>query len=90
MSLTVQLRKKGSLTLPVEIRNKYDLEEGDVFTLIDFGDGSFILTPRVLQVNRLSDRVAMILEEEGVSLDELINTLHEERENYYHDHYAED
>jgi bifunctional DNA-binding transcriptional regulator/antitoxin component of YhaV-PrlF toxin-antitoxin module len=90
MTSTIQIRKKGSLTLPVELRNKYELDEGDVFTIIDLGDGAFLLTPRVSQVNRLGDRVSEILNDEGVSVDELLNTLDEEREAYYWDHYAKD
>jgi bifunctional DNA-binding transcriptional regulator/antitoxin component of YhaV-PrlF toxin-antitoxin module len=84
------MRKKGSLTLPVEIRKKYGLNEGDVFTLIDLGDGSFLLTPRLSRVNQLGDRVAQILEEENVSVDDLLSTLDEERERYYQDNYVRD
>jgi bifunctional DNA-binding transcriptional regulator/antitoxin component of YhaV-PrlF toxin-antitoxin module len=90
MTTTIQIRKKGGLTLPVEFRDKYNLNEGDIFTLIDMGDGSFLLTPRVSQVNRLGDRVSDILDAEEVSLDDLLKTLAEERENYYRDHYAEE
>ena len=88
--ITVQIRKKGNLTLPVELRNKYSLDEGDTLTLVDLGDGSFLITPRVLQVNRLADRVAEKLYEVGVSLDDLLTTLDEEREQYYREHYAKD
>ena len=87
---TIQIRKKGSLTLPSELREKYGLNEGDVFTLIDLGEGSFLLTPRLSQVNRLGDRVAEILKEEGVSQEELLNALDEERQRYYREHYAKD
>jgi AbrB family looped-hinge helix DNA binding protein len=87
---TIQIRKKGGLTLPAELREKYGLNEGDVFTLIDLGEGSFLLTPRLSQVNRLGDRVAEILSEEGVSLDDLLSTLDEERQRYYREHYAKD
>lgn len=44
---TIQIRKKGNLTLPMKLRSKYGLGEGDVLTLIDLGDGSFLLTPRI-------------------------------------------
>jgi len=87
---TIQIRKKGGLTLPVELREKYSLNEGDVFTLIDLGEGSFLLSPRLSQVNRLGDRVAEILNAEGVSLDDLLSTLDEERQRYYQEHYAKD
>lgn len=86
---TIQVRKKGNITLPMEIRTKYGVNEGDIFTLIDMGDGSFLLTPRISQVNRLGDRVAEILSEEGVSLDDLLNTLDDQRERYYQEHYVQ-
>jgi bifunctional DNA-binding transcriptional regulator/antitoxin component of YhaV-PrlF toxin-antitoxin module len=87
---TIQIRKKGSLTLPSELREKYGLNEGDVFTLIDLGEGSFLLTPRLSQVNRLGGRVTDILKEEGISQEELLNALDEERQRYYREHYAKD
>ena len=87
---TLQIRKKGSVTLPVELRHKYDLDEGDVFTLIDLGDGSFLLTPRVSKVNRLGDRIAEILAEGHISESELVDALDEERQRYYQEHYAQD
>ena len=88
MTNTIQVRKKGNITLPVDFRNQYGVDEGDIFTLIDMGDGSFLLTPRISQVNRLGDRVAEILGAEGVSLDDLMNTLDDEREQYFHEQYA--
>ena len=87
---TIQIRKKGSVTLPVELRHKYDLDEGDVFTLIDLGDGSFLLTPRVSKVNRLGDRIAEILNEGDISVNGLVDALDEERERYYREHYAQE
>lgn len=84
----IQVRKKGSITLPMDLRTRYGVNEGDIFTLIDLGDGSFLLTPRISQVNRLGDRVAEILDQEGVSLDDLLSTLDGERERYYQEHYV--
>jgi len=87
-TMTVQIRRKGIITLPVELRRQYDLDEGDVFTLMDLGDGSFLLTPRVSQVARLGDQVARLMAEEGVALEEMLETLDQEREAYYQEHYA--
>jgi bifunctional DNA-binding transcriptional regulator/antitoxin component of YhaV-PrlF toxin-antitoxin module len=89
-STTIQIRGKGTLTLPIELRRKYGLDEGDIITLIDLGDGSFVLTPIVTKVDRLGDRVAQAMAEEGVSLDEILSTLDEERERYYQERYAGD
>jgi bifunctional DNA-binding transcriptional regulator/antitoxin component of YhaV-PrlF toxin-antitoxin module len=87
-STILQMRSKGSLTVPIELRRKYGLDEGDLLTLIDLGDGSFLLTPRVTQVDRLADRVAEAVQKEGLSLDDLLQVLNEERERYYQDNYA--
>src|SRR3990170_4773409 len=54
---TLQIRSKGTVTLPIEIRRKYGLGEGDIITLIGLGDGSLLLTPIVTQVDRLGDRI---------------------------------
>ena len=60
-----------------------------MFTLIDLGDGSFILTPKITQVNLLGDRIAQAMTEGGVSIDEILDALDEERERYYKEHYVE-
>jgi bifunctional DNA-binding transcriptional regulator/antitoxin component of YhaV-PrlF toxin-antitoxin module len=90
VSTTIQIRSKGSLTLPIEFRRKYGLGEGDVITLIDMGDGSFLLTPFVTQVDRLGDRVAKAMADKGVTLDEILTALDEERERYYQERFVED
>jgi bifunctional DNA-binding transcriptional regulator/antitoxin component of YhaV-PrlF toxin-antitoxin module len=87
-SVNIQLRRKGVLTLPISLRRKYGLDENDVFTLEDLGNGSFLLIPQVSDVARSGDRVAQVMAEEGVSLEDMLEALDEERKNYYRDHYA--
>ena len=89
MSNTIQIRNKGTLTLPVELRRKYNLAEGDVLTLIDLGDGAFVLTPRQTQVDRLGDRVSEALKQADITLEEMLFALDEERERYYQERYAQ-
>jgi bifunctional DNA-binding transcriptional regulator/antitoxin component of YhaV-PrlF toxin-antitoxin module len=85
----LQLRRKGVITLPVELRRRYGLNEGDIFTLVDLGDGTFLLSPQVSQMARQGDRVSQIMGEEGVSLEEMLELLDQEREDYYRDQYVE-
>ncbi len=87
-SINIQLRRKGVLTLPISLRRKYGLDENDVFTLEDLGNGSFLLIPQVSKVARLGDRVAEVMAEEEVSLEAMLEALDEERENYYREHYV--
>ena len=46
MDATVQVRQRGTLTLPVELREKYGIQTGDTFCLVDL-DGVLMLTPMV-------------------------------------------
>ena len=85
----IQIRQKGVITVPVELRRKYGLSEGDIFTLVDLGEGVFILTPGSSEVARLGDQVAKILREEGVSTEDLLRALEEEREEYYKEKYVQ-
>ena len=88
-TVTVRVRRKGVITLPVELRRQYDLKEGDVLTLFDLGDGSFLLTPQVSQVDILADQMARLMAEDGVTLEDMLDALDQEREAYYRDHYAQ-
>ena len=88
ISTTLHIRGKGTLTLPVELRRKYGFDEGDIFTLIDLEDGSFLLTPALTQVDRLGDRVAKALAEAGVTEEEILAALDKERERYYQERYV--
>jgi len=73
----------------MELRRQYSLDEGDVFTMLDLGDGSLLLVPRVSQVARLGDEVARLMDEAGVELEAVLETLDQEREAYYREHYAQ-
>lgn len=88
-AITVQIRRKGVITLPVELRRQYSLDEGDVLTLLDLGDGSFLLTPRISQVARQGDRVSQIMAEEQIEPEDMLKALDEERERYYQQHYVQ-
>ena len=85
---TVQMRGKGTITFPAKLRSKYKLQEGEVFTIIDLGGGSFLLKPKVLEVDKLANRIAKRLKEENVTLDDLLQALDEERKIYYQENYV--
>jgi len=86
---TVRIGNKGVITLPVELRRQYGLEVGDVLTVADAGDGTIVLAPMISEVARQGDRVAELLDEYGVSTDEILQQLEEEREIYYRQHFAQ-
>ncbi len=85
---TVQMRGKGTITFPAKLRSKYKLGEGEVFTIIDLGGGSFLLKPKVLEVDVLSRRIAKRLQEENIDIDNWLDTLRDERKKLVKEKYG--
>jgi AbrB family looped-hinge helix DNA binding protein len=87
MESTVQVRQRGTLTLPAELREKYGIEPGDTFRLVDL-DGIFVLTPMVAMVPELAREIERARVEADLSIEELLANLREQRERYHTEHYA--
>ena len=81
MDATVQVRKRGVLTLPAAVRDKYGIQEGDTFRLIDL-DGILVLTPMVTMVPELAREIERARLEAGLTVEELLSNLREQRERY--------
>lgn len=66
----IQIRQKGTITLPARIRERYGLSDGDPITLVDL-DGALVLSPKVGMVPKLAQEIERLREEAGVSVEEL-------------------
>jgi len=71
------------------MRKKYNFQEGGFLRLIDVGDGSFFLVPKDSKVLKITEKIAKNLKEDNVTLEDLLQTLDEERKRYYQERYAE-
>ncbi|MCP4415264.1 MAG: AbrB/MazE/SpoVT family DNA-binding domain-containing protein [Chloroflexi bacterium] len=89
MDKTIQVRQRGTVTLPSDLRQKYGIRTGDTFRLVDL-DGLFVLTPMVPMVPELAREIEQIRLEAGLSSEELIVSLREQREKYYAEKYSND
>jgi bifunctional DNA-binding transcriptional regulator/antitoxin component of YhaV-PrlF toxin-antitoxin module len=89
MESTVQVRQRGTLTLPADLRAKYGIEAGDTFRLVDL-DGIFVLTPMVTMVPELAREIERARVEAGFSTEELLATLRELRQRYNRDRHGRD
>ena len=74
MEATVQVRQRGTLTLPAELRDKYGIQPGDTFRLVDL-DGIFVLTPMVTMVPELAREIEWARIEAGLSIEDLLTHL---------------
>lgn len=89
MATTVQVRQRGTLTLPAEFRAKYNIKPGDTFHIVDL-DGILILTPMAPMVPELAREIERARVEAGLSVEELLAGLREQREKYHLEKYDND
>jgi len=80
-TLTLQMAQRGILVLPKSIREEYNLQPGDTFTLLDLG-GVFVISPRRSEIDSLADRISQTLVDRGETLESLLHAVREERERY--------
>lgn len=87
-TFTVRMGKRGTITFPAKLREKYKIQEGDIFSILDLG-GVFVLSPGASEVERLAREIERLLTEEGVSLQDLLDGLRDERDRYYKERYRQ-
>ncbi len=85
----LQVRKRGVVTLPIELREKYDIQEGDTFRLVDL-DGVFVLTRMASLVPELAQEIERLRLEAGLTTEELLDGLREQRQRYHTETYGEE
>ncbi|HKJ40079.1 MAG TPA: AbrB/MazE/SpoVT family DNA-binding domain-containing protein [Anaerolineales bacterium] len=78
----VQVVRRGIITLPKELREHNNIEEGDMLTLIDLGDGVVVMSPRRSRVDEIANKLASQWQDSGESLESMLNTLREVRADY--------
>jgi bifunctional DNA-binding transcriptional regulator/antitoxin component of YhaV-PrlF toxin-antitoxin module len=87
MDVVIQVRSRGVITLPAELREKYGIENGDIFRLVDL-DGVFVLTPMVPMVPELTREIERARLEAGLSIEDLLEALREQRLRYSREKYG--
>lgn len=74
----VRVQEKGQVTLPTEMRKRLGLKKGDMVIVIET-DGGVLITPQQVLATRALDRIGSVLREQGLSLEELMDSGREER-----------
>jgi bifunctional DNA-binding transcriptional regulator/antitoxin component of YhaV-PrlF toxin-antitoxin module len=86
---TLQVRKRGVVTFPSDLRERYGIREGDSYRLVDV-DGIFVLTPMTPMVPELAREIERLRQEAGLSVEEFLKGLREQRARYTAEKYGED
>lgn len=87
MDLTIQVRERGVVTLPAELRDKYNIKNGNIFRLVDL-DGIFVFVPMVPMVPELAREIERVRLESGLSIEDLLQDLRKQRERYNQEKYG--
>jgi bifunctional DNA-binding transcriptional regulator/antitoxin component of YhaV-PrlF toxin-antitoxin module len=88
MDATVQVRQRGSLTLPASFRERYKIKPGDTFKIIDL-DGIFVLMPMTPMVPELAREIERARVDAGLSIEEMLASLRDQRERYVREKYGQ-
>jgi AbrB family looped-hinge helix DNA binding protein len=88
-SKLVRVQEKGQVTLPAEIRERLGLKKGDLVAIVETPDG-VLITPQQVVATRALDRIGEILREQGLSLEELIESGRTERTTLIREQYGFD
>jgi AbrB family looped-hinge helix DNA binding protein len=86
-SAVTEIRARGQITLPKKIREMSNLEEGQIVSIIPVGD-TVIITPKRLELDEARRRIKKIMKESGLSVDDVLVGLEEERKVLYEETYG--
>lgn len=75
----VRLEKEGVITIPQAMQNNLSLSEGDMLMFVQIGD-LVLLTLKQPQVSQLADKIAGLRVDAGLSIEDLLEGLEQERE----------
>lgn len=84
---TVKIRKRGVMTLPKALREKYQLEEGDVLHLVDVA-GVFVLTAMAPMAPQLAREIERMRTEAELTTEDLLSHLKKTREELTTERYG--
>ncbi len=82
-----EIKSRGQLTIPKKIREKGHIEEGQMVSIIPVGD-SIIITPKRLELDEARRQMKKLLKASGLSVEDLLAGLKEERETLYKETYG--
>lgn len=68
-----RVQKKGQVTIPIEIRDRLGIQEGDFIAFVETPEGVFISRQEIAAM-RLLNQIGQALKDKGISLDELIES----------------
>ena len=86
-AITGEIKARGQLTVPKDIRDMLKLEEGQAVTFLAIGD-SVIISPKRLDLDEARRQIRRIVKESGLTAAAILSDLEKERESLYRGKYG--
>jgi len=83
-----QIRERGQLTIPKKVREKGALYDGESVSIIPVGN-SILVTPQKLGLEEARREIRKIMKDSGVTLEDLLEGLEQERKRLSEETYGE-
>jgi antitoxin PrlF len=83
----VRIQEKGQVTLPADIRKRLGLKKGDLVAVKETPEG-VLITPQGVLALRALDEIGKALKEQGITLEDMIESGREIREELYREQYG--
>jgi AbrB family looped-hinge helix DNA binding protein len=83
----VRVQEKGQVTLPVAVREQAGIKRGDLVS-VSVTSAGVLITPQRVIANDLLDKIGASLSEQGLTLEELIESGRSERDELLREMYG--
>ena len=78
----VQVRRRGVITFPKELRDQNNIVDGEIFNLIKLSGDVFVISRRSSQIDKVASNLAKEWQGSGETLESMLSTLREVRADY--------
>ncbi len=80
---SIQVGRRGVITFPKELRQRNQIQEGDLLNLFEVSDGVFILSKETSKIDQLANQLKQDWQSSDISLESMLSALREVREDYH-------
>jgi AbrB family looped-hinge helix DNA binding protein len=81
----VRVGRRGTITIPRELRNRNTIEEGDLLKLTNVGNGVVVMSRLHSHVNKAANQLTKEWKQAGVSLPSMLEALRKVRKESSHE-----
>src|SRR5688500_12230267 len=83
----VRIQEKGQVTLPADVRKRLGLKKGDLVAVVETPEG-VLITPQEVVATKALAEIGKVLKEQGLSLEDMIESGREIREEMFREQYG--